>query len=678
MNRQETQPRTTPKTLLASYFVTVLVYVVAFYLPEQRVWGFNSLLLTSVVWRYGLLAVLIILPAVLLVFKSRLPLASTPTEKTALQSGMLPLTLFIIIMGIVFYQMRAQIYFFGDGYTLLSTLASDTPHIKLRELGECLAHIGMKNVFSTTGETAALQSFQFISIASGLGLLIAAGVGSVRLFKSNRDRLLFLLGIGSGGYMLLSFGYIENYSIFVLTVAIFSLAGIMIAQGSLTKWVVVPMLALAMFLHIFSVVLVPAGAYLLALRSRSSESNERDLSRRSVIILSSGVVVVVGMLIYFFVTNYFFRFAFVPLWANRFTVEGYTMFSVAHMLDWGNLLFVLQPGLLVLMATTLTLPLRQIAVRPEIRFLSLLTICSIGAAFIFDPKLGMPRDWDLFAFAGIPLTVLLCYVILKFSNRRSGLWVGVALAITLCFVTLFARAAIITKQDQGLAQFKSYVALDPAKSKISRSILVDYYYNIGDTLAAVQEFESWKEIYPEWFMNKQGIQLWKQKKFAEALALYRRVLKINPIFTMAYTNIGECFMQLSQYDSALFYLQLARGHNPYSPTASNNLGYAYYLKNDYSKAEKYWLEAYHLNSELPQPVVALVQLYELTKNSDKLIPMLEIWVKQGTASPGALKRLVELYLADGRIDQAATMLDLAIQRGLDSASVVELQSQIRR
>jgi len=50
--------------------------------------------------------------------------------------------------------------------------------------------------------------------------------------------------------------------------------------------------------------------------------------------------------------------------------------------------------------------------------LGLVALLTFGTAFVFDPKIGMARDWDLYAFTGLPLGLLLPDKLLTTSLGR--------------------------------------------------------------------------------------------------------------------------------------------------------------------------------------------------------------------------------------------------------------------
>ena len=79
-----------------------------------------------------------------------------------------------------------------------------------------------------------------------------------------RDRALLVLGLSSGGYMLLFFGYVENYAPLCLGIALFLMTGVLITRGKLKRWLIVLPLAVAVFFHLAGLALVPAAFYVLA------------------------------------------------------------------------------------------------------------------------------------------------------------------------------------------------------------------------------------------------------------------------------------------------------------------------------------------------------------------------------------------------------------------------------
>ena len=163
-------------SLAGAYLLMLLVLWLGSYYPEGRVWGFNW-------WAYypswfpscmlGL-GVLIGGGVLQANFKRSLygsGLSERDSEKVSANStryyaftGVM-----IILYTPLFVILRARTHFLGDGYGLLSLLGNDSPIMsQVREMGESLLHIWMKQVFSIEGQEGALLSYQVLSIASGV------------------------------------------------------------------------------------------------------------------------------------------------------------------------------------------------------------------------------------------------------------------------------------------------------------------------------------------------------------------------------------------------------------------------------------------------------------------------------------------------------------------------------
>jgi tetratricopeptide (TPR) repeat protein len=302
---------------------------------------------------------------------------------------------------------------------------------------------------------------------------------------------------------------------------------------------------------------------------------------------------------------------------------------------------------------------------PEVRFLLLLCVCTCGAAFVFDPKLGMPRDWDLFSFAGVPLALLTFRLLLNKKWIKERYLSITLLAVGLGFLSLFARAVSLAIPQSGITQFKSYAQLDKKKNMYGKSVLVDYYHNAGDSAMTQKHLEELLAEYSEWEMNERAMQLRKLGRYPEAIALLKRAQEMNPTFPAPLSNLGNCYLYLKEYDSALVYLHYAEGINPYNPAVRVNLGYACYFLKDFRAAEKAWLRAHQLNKDLAAAIMALLKLYQETVDTAKYVDLLLSAGKRSNAHPSVLKELVVYYADSGNRTQAAEAFRRALERGLN-------------
>ncbi len=582
----------TPVRPLFAYYLTVgLVFLVSFF-PENRIWGFNQWAYFPLGWRLLLISVGLLLPLIWSLLSGDKLKSFREKLITSLdgRGTYLGLAAFVTIaMGIGFYFLRAKTHFLGDGYMNLSSLASEKPLIKDTAFGEVKVHIWLKSLLGG-GEPAALLSFQIISIVSGILFLMVVFYMARKLFENRLESFLFSLGLASGGYLLLFFGYVEYYSLFVLSVTIYTLAGLLIINGKLNKWLVIPFFLPTVLFHILGITLLPSVLFLLFSGTTLGKFFQ-NLSKKTKLFLSTvGGIALLSVFIYFYLNSYRFRFAVVPILTDRFTVEGYTLFSVKHIIDFLNLLFLLVPGLLVFLVLTSKLRLRETFRQKPFQYLLVLTISTLGAVSLIDPKLGMPRDWDLFSFCGIPLAVIIHYTIL-IKSQVVGKYVAVGLMIALGFFSLFPRAIRQFTPDIAVAEFNTLAVLDISKNRVSRNLLVDYYRKIGDSANVMIESEKWFSDYPETFVPRKVDSLARANKQQEAILYGKRMILKNPMFSVSYYTVGAEYLAAVNLDSAILYLEIANAMSPDIPDFMFVLGAAYFEKGENEIAYEYFRRA---------------------------------------------------------------------------------------
>jgi len=657
------------RSALTLYYLVLIAFLLAAFFPNHRIWGINW-------WAYYPLAV----PITLFVLGLLAPLAARPLFHNEARvsidiSGrtyLLASVIVVLVFGLLFWLLRARTHFLGDGYMLLSELSSEQPLVKSRNYGGMVVPLWLASFSGHRSEAAVLLSYQIVAISAGIGFLIAAALSARALFERNVNRLLFLLGMASGGYMLLFFGYVENYALFVLTVAIFGLVGLLVALGKVNRFWILPVLGLAIFLHVFGVVLIPATVYLLVTNSSVGRRFARLPSWFRGGIAFLAVITAIMAFYHYYTTNYFFRFSVVPIVTDRFTIDGYTLFSAKHLADFVNLFALLLPGLPIVIAVLLFLPIKEIVRCVECRFLLILLVSALGTAFLSDPHLGMPRDWDLFAFAGVPLALGGYYLLLSNPAIERFHVRLVVLTVLLGALVLVPRVVAVVIPDIAIAHTRSYYELDHTKNRTARYLLVKYLDRTGRKVEARREMVKWETDFPERRFAERAYQEFTNNKYREAIPYNRQVIRINPMHYDAYVLLGLCFLRLNQNDSAQLYFEIADGINPYNAEILNNLGVVYLRKGLYDKAEDALVRSLEMDSTVVNSLVSLISLYIYTnaiERSFEYFHRLE-WFKD--LEPELPKRIGDSYLARGHYNKAAAAYRLALERGLDSTIFSEL------
>jgi tetratricopeptide (TPR) repeat protein len=668
-------PDRRPGLCVLAYYLALASMLAASFGTPQRLWGMSIWGYFPTAVPFGLFALGALAP-LLPGFRvaRRTTVSPESPERNADRRFRIFSVATIALLGVLFYLMRARTHFLGDGYQLISKLAQTT-YLKEREYGESLVHVWVKSMLGVDGKEGARLSYQLVSIVAGVALLAAATLFSRRLFSEPVPRRLFLLGIASGGYMLLYFGYVENYGLFVLSVMVYTLGGLLIACGRMSRWFIWPFLGVAILFHVLGMTLFPSAVYLFFANAKIGRwlaHAGRPVKR---LLAAAALLAVAAVFTFFYVTDYFFRFSIVPFVEDWLTLDGYTMFSLKHLLDYLNLLFVLLPAWPVLAALLCLLPVRRIFRTVPYRYLAVLSLSALGAVFVFDPKLGMPRDWDLFAFAGVPLVTGFFYLLIDRKDRLVG-YAGIgALSILLGFVSLLPRAAAQTSPETAITMVRDFMDLDRVKNRYTRFVLGQYYKELGDTTAAMQEAKRWQEEFPERVMITQAWGLRDAASAPKAAALLRQVLKINPHYSDAWSNLAAAYYLMGQYDSGLYFCRIADGLNPNSAPILSNLGTGYYHKGEYDRAEKIFMRASYLDSGFYEIPLNLSHLYLQKGDVKKAYRYLLLAVSKPNAGATAFSELGEYYLAAKDFGNARKAYDEGLRRGLDTAVVRTMEER---
>ncbi len=649
------------------YGCTVWFIFAAAFFPEDRLWGINWYGYFS--W-YGPLILLLTGTALPLVLILRKGTPDSEIEKPFWPTALLLTALF----GVVYVVFSARLHFLGDGYQLLTSLQSGVNH-KPWESGTFLIQKWVYAVLGSDGEKMAEFALQIVSYASGIAFVLVSALASVRLFSSYGRRVLYFLGVNTGGYALLFFGYLESYPLFVLTVGSFFQIGLLVSQDKLSRWLILPLLGAAAFFHIFTVALLPGALYLFLRGTPTGKRIAGLTTRVKTALVATIFTVCAAVFLYFYINSYFFRFTIVSPYTSRFTVEGYNLFSGKHLLDYVNHFFQLFPGLAVVLAVLWLNRKSLVLRRPEITFTLLTLLPSMGLVFIFNPGLGFPRDWDLFSFVGIPLVCGAFYVLL---NERCRFTLGkqaAVLTIGIGCLLLAPRVATQAIPDKAISVFNNYAALDVIRNETGRFILLTLLEKQGrlDEKAERERQNVFQLPHQIWY--QEGEILYRDGKMAQAEQKFRRSIEYAPSFAYAWANIGVCFSQRKQWDSALVYFQIADALNPFNSDTYNSLGWVYLNQGDTVSADKYWLKALRLSPVNFLARANLVNLYRQQNRRDEMKKLL-IEVLELTDVPSKVYyESAEQLLQLGDSEAASRICRRALDTGVDRTVFTRLETE---
>jgi len=433
------------------------------------------------------------------------------------------------------------------------------------------------------------MAFRIISWSSGVLFLLALLVASARLCESNRDRVLFVLGAATGGYVLLF--YVENYPLYVLMTAVFALVGMLALSHKLSRWWIVPPAVLAYLLHPFGVTLLPAMIYVLI----SEMSIGRWLTSRSTTFkwTTGGLIIAAAVVLFAFTyaESYVLRFALVPFLPDEFMVEGYWLLAPKHLLDYANLLIQLSPGLLIVLTLAWTSRFSSLLHSRKGRFLLTLLVCTVGLTFLMDPKQGMPRDWDVLSFMGVPLILASCCVVLRDRTSSHYGMANMLLVIALNVLSLLPRAVICAVPSLGVQQATAWFELDKARSNSGAYALAAYYERSGKYAELDAFLARWETNAPNNALVTLARDQLSSGESEQAIASLREAVLLSPQDFIAWGLLGESYYKCGDLDSAAYCLELSNGMNPCNQQVLHDLGLVNYEKGRFEEAEQRYQEA---------------------------------------------------------------------------------------
>lgn len=657
-------PQKTNKETLTPYgiyFLTLFVFALGCFIKEGRLWGIN--IFAFVPDGYQIIPWLIFIIAPLIIFIiSRQIKYENPTDSHNAKGYLIAIWSVILLLSVLFYYFKAQTHYGGDGYQILSLMADDDPLIKFSERGEAYLHLLTMKLFGG-GDGSVLLSYQLLSIFSGVLFLGMVTLFSFRLFEDNLKRLLFLLLLSSGGYMLLYFGHVENYSILSFFFALTVMFTIPAANNKISSLVLIPLVVMAIFLHVIAIVLLPVLFYLWLSKI---EKVKVFFDNKKVRYLSLTATALIFAVLFFYLrsSDYFFRLAILPLITDRFTVNGYTIFSLKHLGDILNLLLMMSPGIILYVYFFIfNNGFTRIKKEEKTVFVILLTSV-FGALLLIDPKISLSRDWDLFAFVFFPVIIYGSYFMLTYiSNLKKTVTISL-LIIMLGFTVLGSRLVIVNDEEQALQYTRSFIELDTFRNKSTLFLVRQYYEKKADSTELNRIRKLWADYYPEEINLMQGNQMLGRKMYQQAITYFRQAIDHNPQFELANSNLALSFHELGMFDSSIFYLEIADGLQPNNPVVIHNLGVIYQKANEMDKAEKAWLKAVSLHDDFAQPKVYLSKYYKSI--NDSLLSQ-KYLLKAAACSDVSLeivKVALEHYIRRNNWGEASNMLHKADSLGL--------------
>ncbi|MFN8177411.1 MAG: hypothetical protein U0167_05755 [bacterium] len=564
--------------------------------------------------------------------------------------------------------LRARGHYLGDGWQSLALLGGARPYVKEDAAATGLLLRWLARAFGG-GDHGALLAYETAAVAAGALFLLAAATLGRSLTATRAEGRRLLLFLAAGGWSLLFFGYVENYALFTAAVCAYALAGARAARDGRGALAATALALAATSLHVAGLLLLPSLVLLLLARTppaRAAARIPRAVRIAATLALLAGASIAGRRWLGGAVSR---SLLFVPLSPSRFTTDGYTLFSAKHLLDVANLALLLLPGMGPLAVALARVPLRPLLRDPAVRFTLVLAATLSLAAFVLDPKLGMPRDWDFFAFTGIPWALCAFLALTgEASPRRVDARRAIELATVLGFVALLGRASTNASEARAYARFRDDLALDPAKGRAARIHAVNHWKRLGRDDLAAREVQLWDEDYPERVLVRRAAEARSRGDLAEATRLNREAIARAPSYSDPWNNLGSLDLSAGRVADARGELEIARALNPNEPSIWMNLGTASFAAGDLAGAERWWLR---VRERTPDGALVNKSLARLAQRRGDDAAYQQ-YLSRAAAAPEAPGPLLvewgDRLTAKGRAAEAAATYREALARGVDEGT----------
>jgi len=567
-----------------SLIFLVLLRIIPFLYPASRTWGFNHLLFLSKEFTL----IFFVIAAAGLVFPF-LKISEGWSEKFInwfsaaffeSPKRFLYRAVFVFMMGSLFVIFAAPTHFLGDGYQVINNIVAESgTFFKWSESGVILLLRMMKTIINIENNESAVIAIQVVSYLSGiLSIWLFFCIAEFSSSDKFKRLLIFSASLFSGA-LLLFFGYAEHYPPLWVAMTGMLYGGLRFlkkGKGLITGSV---FLVLGIAFHLQMAIFIPGVIYLTSLRSDSFSS--RIQYRRylfwSLVIIFIGLL---GILIYKYVTDLFFQSIVLQLFAGDSNSSQYAAFSLPHLLDMVNEILLISPAFLIFLTGLRKSSISVDSNKQTTLFLSIVSLGCFSFLLLVDPKLGMPRDWDLFSITIYPVTLLSIFLFDKDLLLRLK---KLLFPLTIFLIISVLPFLVENLDEASSIKYSEYlISLDFNKSRNALFIESEYFKKKGDTRKADSLKFIYKSAYPRW-----------NKCDSAAYALARGDID------KAGTILGA--MKQDLYDA--YYQKL--------------MGRLHYFTGDFDKALSYTNNAIRLNSYLASTYGERADIYFVLDSIEK-------------------------------------------------------------
>jgi tetratricopeptide (TPR) repeat protein len=299
------------------------------------------------------------------------------------------------------------------------------------------------------------------------------------------------------------------------------------------------------------------------------------------------------------------RLLLIRIGTGHYGTPDYTLFSAGHLIDIANQFLLLIPIIPVLLFLAMRRGKSKAADEID-RFLLTFSLGGLVFLFALEPKLGMARDWDLFALCGLgPLLWFIRMIDFSLDKYRPLLPFVIILSamMTLPFWITSMRT------ESAINHYSYLLELDQPRSRTGYTILRDYYYQQDDSLSANNINTLLADTYPAYRLVRKANQLRDAGRYSQALTIADSLHSLDPYAIEVLNLRGMTYSAMGRHNEALRDLQLAAQLGRYDSRILYNLAQVYFVQGKIDTTMVYLRRAQNLDPKSFYVVEALATLY---------------------------------------------------------------------
>ncbi len=673
MRRKEDRADSSKPIIVVGFFLGL--HVLFAYWQPVSVWGADFLRFHDV----GLRVIFVLLSVALLFLAARQRLGLWTSELAGLcdRGGLFRrsvISWFLLLFGglVVFWGVRSAVHLLGDGIMLMRELDdfwSEIPRTDRAPLTFWIIR-GFHWAGAAVWDSAE-TTYRIYSCVSGILYLVVVRYAARFLGKDALERFLILALLLGAGFMQLFFAYVENYALLFPIMLLYLLLGIRTLEGRAPLWAPAALLGAMMALHITMMTLAPSLVALAILKGRAegisgSATHGRSAARAALAMLVSGVVFLGAlMLIQFDLIAYLQKrqgFYILNLSADPGPKQHYGLFSVGKLVDFLNQYVLVAPSSLMVLFLCRT---RRWLRGPDRQFILVAALFPILFTVVANPELGAFRDWDVFAFAALPLTLWAALTVVRelrdrlVSENTAGLICAAAALHTLFWIGI--NADVSSAEARFTSHLEGRYLSAHARSHGWETLAV-YHRDHGRSVQAILAYEKVVEVDPEFAggLYNLGNLNYDLKRYDRAVAYFQKVIALKPDFAEAYFNLGNLYYDTGKYEFAMSNFERVIALKPDFAEAHFKMGNACYGLRQYDRAAVHFETAIRLK---PKFVAAYYNVGDLHYRTGRFDSAVRAYRKAIALKPGyarAHSNLGNAYNGLGNYEQAISAYEKAV------------------